>query len=716
MRTLAKLLLIASIVIGGLIAAGYAFAPQLLTLVATRVPQDLVEIQSLTIESVGVSQIAIAEVQARSGGVRLAAQGVTAGFELWPFGVRGVDVDRLRLELPPYSESEPSAGTGFLRIPPAALPFPLKVTDLQLRVSTPWGKILLPGSFAAQPSEDGGFESSLQGPEIAAVLVGDPAGRTRLAIRDARDTPLASAAAQLGSDPIEFEVELYPDGLGDWLQRTALVPKALQPTLAPYRLAGERVAITAEIGRDGDLDARLGGRLEVRDARETGQRLFELVRVEAEAAGYSLHRGDGVWSGAGAAQLDLMLDPERGLRAADPSWRWDGAALQLALAQPTLPAQGVAAEALELSAAHLSRTRASGELRLLGLRTESWPAALAPYAVDGNWSWDRGSLSAKGIGRGSALPEVDWRLNAGQGQGRLEAELSAPVAALEPSLEHYTAGFARALRIRSGELDGHYRLDWTAEKRRSDLQLDVGPLDADLDALAIRGLRIAVRSDRPELEPVTITASAPRLALAAGAVARDLALQLHASRAQIRIGRGHTRLFGGAVKLRPTTIKTGGGGFVLDADLEALSLEQLIALFELESAALSGRVSGWLRFDHDKGHGTALEGDLRGIEPGILRLRLGPELPQAGQFEDLVGRALADFRYEELTAMLRYQPDGSYRIAARILGRNPGVLDGHPIALNPTIEGRLPALFSTFFLTGDFNQAIIEHLEGGGQL
>lgn len=83
----------------------------------------------------------------------------------------------------------------------------------------------------------------------------------------------------------------------------------------------------------------------------------------------------------------------------------------------------------------------------------------------------------------------------------------------------------------------------------------------------------------------------------------------------------------------------------------------------------------------------------------------------ATQLDNLALRALEDFQYDELSASLVYKPDGEYRITARILGRNPKVLDGHPIALNPTIEGRLPALFRAFFITGDFNQAIIRRLQ-----
>ena len=83
----------------------------------------------------------------------------------------------------------------------------------------------------------------------------------------------------------------------------------------------------------------------------------------------------------------------------------------------------------------------------------------------------------------------------------------------------------------------------------------------------------------------------------------------------------------------------------------------------------------------------------------------------AAQMNNIALRALENFQYRELSASVLYRPTGEYRITARILGNNPDVLDGHPIALNPTIEGRLPALFRAFFITGDFNRAIIKRLQ-----
>lgn len=717
MHTLGRSLLIVILLAGGLLAVSYAFAPQLLALFATRLPEDLVEVQALTIESLRPGRIEIAEVRTRTRGLNLEAQGVTADLQLWPFRVRGIAIDRLSLSLRENTDAAPFAGTMNGSLPGLPLPFPLRIAELQLQAATPWGETRLAGMLAARPTNDGGFVASLRGPDISAMLAVEPAGGTQLEIRDAGGGLLARLAGQLGAGPpSEIAAALHPSKLGEWLQRTDLVPAALRPELPAYRLGGERVEVVTEFGRDGGLYARLRGRLEIRDTREPAQRQFESLGIGTDAD-YFIHHDGRAWSGAGGAELEFVIGPERHLDAADPSWHWDGAALHLGLTRPRLPAQGVSSATLEVKAAGLTRTSASGQLRLAGLRTDNWPAALAPYEVDGGWSWDHGRVQADGVGRGPALPEVDWRLSFADGQGQVEAELRAPVARLAPSLEHYTASFARELRIRSGELNGHYRLDWTPEERRSDLRLEFGPLDADLNAMAIRGLKLAVASDHLRIEPVTVTVSAPRLGLAGGATARDLAVNLRASRAQIRIAHGRAGLFGGTVALRrPTTIETDSSRFVIEADLEALSLAQLLALFELESAELTGRVSGGLRLDYNEARGAILDGALQAVEPGVLRLHLGPELAQAGQFEDLARRALRDFRYDALSANVRYQSsDGAYRIGARIVGRNPDVLDGHPIALNPTIEGQLPALFSTFFLTGDFNQAILEGLQEEGR-
>jgi hypothetical protein len=178
------------------------------------------------------------------------------------------------------------------------------------------------------------------------------------------------------------------------------------------------------------------------------------------------------------------------------------------------------------------------------------------------------------------------------------------------------------------------------------------------------------------------------------------------------VGTARIKLFDGAIILRPTSIDLDKRKFVLVADVDGVSLERVIKLLDLKSTELTGMVSGPVRVVYHKEAGLEINpGDLHNVGPGLLKLSMDDDTHAGSQFSDLALQALENFHYNELKASLVYKPDGQYRITARIVGSNPNVLGGHPIALNPTITGRLPALFRAFFITGDFDRAIIETLQ-----
>ncbi|AGA92147.1 Dicarboxylate transport [Thioflavicoccus mobilis 8321] len=690
--------------LGLVAAAALALAPRFLPTILAHGLGGGVEVQALELQSVSPHRIELAVASLGTEQFGFAARQIAIRVDPWPFRVLGVEMDQAELSILPGPAGDPSGS----RFAPA-LPFPLQIADLELRAATPWGEIFLPASLVAGPTLGGCFEAELGSAELSALLTSSANGDSTLSLFDASGAEMLRLDATIGTaDPVPFRARLMPGALGDWLRQTRLLPVELESKVDPFVIDGTPIELTGALAHNGQVTAELRGSLVVQDARGAGERLFESARIES-GAGYSIERTHAGWSGSGAAAIGLSANAGISLAAKDPEWRWDDEGLTVDLAQPELPTYGVAAETLEISAPEIAVDAAAGAIRLGGLRMTDSTVPLPPYDIGGRWSWRDGVIQASGNGGAGALPEMDWTLRSSSDGGRFEADVTGALAALMPSFRALLPPQAQRLEVRSGSLSGHYRLEWTESQQQTELVADIADVDADLEAMAIRGLGVQVRNSGRHLEPLRIDIRAPRLKLAAGAVAEDLSMRLRASRRRLDIDHARARLFDGDLSLRPASIDVGRD-FALVADIDALSSERILGLFERPPVALTGAISGRLDIRYSQRDGLSAAARLHGIEPGTLRLRLGSDAAETGQVDQLALRALEDLRYDELSVDLDYGSDDAYLISARIVGSNPDVLDGHPFAFNPRIEGRLPALFKAFFITGDFNRAIIEGL------
>jgi hypothetical protein len=73
-------------------------------------------------------------------------------------------------------------------------------------------------------------------------------------------------------------------------------------------------------------------------------------------------------------------------------------------------------------------------------------------------------------------------------------------------------------------------------------------------------------------------------------------------------------------------------------------------------------------------------------------------------------QALENFHYQEFSGTLDYQSDGAYKITIHLEGENPDLYGGHPILFNLNIGGSLPELFEAMFITGSFEESIINQI------
>lgn len=705
--------LVTAAVLAGLIAAFYAAAPTLLEAAARHYLKGTIQVNELEIDSVGLGETTIANLHLGDDATALDARHAVIRYTFWPARIQGIEVQQAHVAMEGFT-SEPGGQTAL----PALPNFPVRVDDLQLKIGTPWGLSRLSASLKWERGSSGQYEGVVDSTDFTAELSGADGGRQQIRVSNAQNVGLLQLSVNASRGlPLAVYGQLDLQETIDWLGQARFVPAPLRTALTRYELSSSGVNFDGTLERDMDWDATIHGDIELRDERDAPDRTFESLTIEAGATGYNLSRAGFSWSGSGDAIIALTVKPGATVTAENPRWRLTDGELTVNAVNPAYRAPAVSAASIEINAPELKSSHAAGRLRIEGLRMEAWPKEFKDYRVEGGWTWRNTTIQAQGIGAGDALPALRWSVDMRDDRGNAVVRVVDEVAAMAPFLESYTQSIARELKILQGRIGGAYRLQWDPDGQSSSLDVSAGPLDVDLDEMEVRGLSARVTNRDEALEELDISVRAPTVKLAAGTVTQDLEIATRLEYPLLHVDEAQTRLFNGRFAVRPATLDLNNEEWILFLDISDLSLEAIMTLLELESTHLTGRVTGPVRLVVSRSDGLAInEARLHSVEPGVLKFSMSPDTDTASQLDNIALRALENFQYEELSANVRYSHDGAYRITARIVGDNPNVLDGHPIALNPDIEGQLPALFRAFFITGDFNRAILENIRQRGSM
>ena len=139
------------------------------------------------------------------------------------------------------------------------------------------------------------------------------------------------------------------------------------------------------------------------------------------------------------------------------------------------------------------------------------------------------------------------------------------------------------------------------------------------------------------------------------------------------------------------------------AELRHIDFGQLLAFADVDGLAGSGLLEISLPVGSDQTGVYIKNGTFNSTGPGHLAYK------QVGIAASNIGlQALENFQYQELSGTVDYQSDGMYQISVHIEGKNPDLYGGHPIVFNLNINGALPELFEGLFMTGDFDQTILD--------
>ncbi len=147
----------------------------------------------------------------------------------------------------------------------------------------------------------------------------------------------------------------------------------------------------------------------------------------------------------------------------------------------------------------------------------------------------------------------------------------------------------------------------------------------------------------------------------------------------------------------------------LPFQLKQISLTELIFLIDIPGLYGEGKLDFYLPLSLESGSVTVDEGHFKATEKGIIKYISGQE--DSGVEENIALQALKNFHYDELDGTLSYNKAGEYHIRLHLLGANPDLYNGYPVDFVLNLRGELSGIFRSLFLTGNFEEAVLQQVK-----
>ncbi|MDX2142967.1 MAG: YdbH domain-containing protein [Rhodospirillaceae bacterium] len=132
------------------------------------------------------------------------------------------------------------------------------------------------------------------------------------------------------------------------------------------------------------------------------------------------------------------------------------------------------------------------------------------------------------------------------------------------------------------------------------------------------------------------------------------------------------------------------GAFALD--VANVDVGALVATFPTEGLSATGTLNGRIPFTVNNSGLFISEARLVGRDGNITYAPPTPPAALAQGGGTILLQALADFKYEEITARLNGNVTKDIGVSLQLKGRNPGLYGGYPIEFNLTLDGPLNRL------------------------
>jgi len=143
--------------------------------------------------------------------------------------------------------------------------------------------------------------------------------------------------------------------------------------------------------------------------------------------------------------------------------------------------------------------------------------------------------------------------------------------------------------------------------------------------------------------------------------------------------------------------------------LNNISLTDLIFFLDIPGLYAEGEMEFTLPIDIASGSLIIDKGTFAASKNGIIKYTNGQT--ELDNDDNIALKALENFHYKSLDGELSYNEKGLYKIKLHLLGSNPDLYDGYPVDFILNLKGELSGVFRSLFLTGSFEQAVMEQVK-----
>jgi len=400
------------------------------------------------------------------------------------------------------------------------------------------------------------------------------------------------------------------------------------------------------------------------------------------AAELSAGNSTGVVISSGQGQLDSLALPDAGLSASRVELDWRDFDI------------GALAGRAGVSTAGLAVTTADGAV-MSGFDVDAQARLPAIGPVTGTGTFRAGSAVA--------LPfAFNANLDTGVNTATL-ADAALPAAELQTLAGAFGVEWPAGVIVTGGELrlDGQLIL---ADALTGEIDVVAGDIEAGFAESVIYDLSANLALSLGE----TITGGGPvtagQLALAAGLDMTELVLDVALESNGDIVARNVTgQLFDGQVAIQEAGWRAGELA-PATVDWRGFDLAALLQFMDVAGLEGSGTMNASVPVQ-PLGEGLAIAaGQFTATGPGRIAYSAGGPATNIGL------RALENFHYDTFSGTIDYDPAGPYAVKMDLLGRNPDLYGGHPVKFGLNLGGEMPAVFRSLFLTGSFEEALLERL------
>jgi hypothetical protein len=140
-----------------------------------------------------------------------------------------------------------------------------------------------------------------------------------------------------------------------------------------------------------------------------------------------------------------------------------------------------------------------------------------------------------------------------------------------------------------------------------------------------------------------------------------------------------------------------------------ISLTELIFFTEMESLFATGDIDLTIPLLTKDNSVIVENGTFETLAKGIIKYTSGTTITKE---ENIALFALQNFHYSKMDGTFSYNnKTGLYLLKIHLIGSNPDLYDGYPIDFTFNIDGNLPGVFKSLFLSGSFEEAIMKSVK-----